>query len=271
MKIRSISFILILCAGMLIAPVPALPFQTHNGNDVITEQNFKRAHLLFIKAEKQFAREKFDKADSILTDCLSILPQHAQALMLRAMIRMKKQDYQSALELMGKARSAYPQIEGFMAKNQAERMSKARERLSSLRSQESELTSALEHFCNGNPGRLPLEQSLISVRASISSLEHLAEQPDPPQNQLPPDFHYISGNILLKLGRYSEALPEYEATIANDPTHSGAHNNMALVLNALNRHQDALACLIRAELSGAKVNAAFKRALEEKLRLANQY
>jgi tetratricopeptide (TPR) repeat protein len=237
----------------------------------INPQDFKRATVVYQKAQRLFLKGKLDEAQKKIQDCLAILPQHTSALFLSAQVLLKQNDHTGALEMMTTAKAAYPLVAEFLALNQNERLARNQEQLTSLKAQEDSLMIALTKFCVGNPGRSPLEQSLASVRGSISALSGNAQKPAIAQNELPADYHYITGNILYKLGQPAEALVEYETATRLDPTHSRAYNNMALAHFSQQRHETALSCLIRAELSGATVNADFKKTLEEKVSAANLY
>lgn len=240
-------------------------------NRTISLQDFKRAQVVFKKAEKMFVKGKLDEAEQRVTDSLGILPQHADALFLSAQILMKKNNYPKALEMMDAAKTAYPQVAEFLALSQNERLARNQDQLNFLKAQEESLIVAMTGFCVGNPGRSVLEQSLASVKCSISILKGNAQKPVLAHTEPPADYHYITGNILYKLGQPEAALVEFETATRLDPTHSRAYNNMALAQFSLNRHNEALSCLIRAELCGAAVNSDFKKALEEKVSEANLY
>jgi hypothetical protein len=75
------------------------------------------------------------------------------------------------------------------------------------------------------------------------------------------------GAALRSLGRYEEALADYDAALAIAPTHGAAHNNRGVALAALNLHDDARAAYDQAlAINPRDDRARFNRALAELVR-----
>jgi hypothetical protein len=70
------------------------------------------------------------------------------------------------------------------------------------------------------------------------------------------------GAALRALGRYQEALADYDSALATAPAHGAAHNNRGVALAALNRYDDARAAYDRAlAIDPHDERARFNRAL----------
>ncbi len=230
------------------------------GNDILLKQ--KKLLPLYRKANKMLTKNRLDDAERNLNKCLSILPSHPDSHFLLAQVHYRRNQQDPALQAIENAEKHYKLLADVSARSRLENATHKQNMLISLRGQEKDLEEAATVYCGGN--RATIEMSLVALRSSIRDIEQQLNSPSVENADIPADYAYFHGNILFKQGRLAEALAQYEAAIRIDPTHSNAFNNMALVLHSLDRDQEALACLVRAQLSGAKVNRDFKRALEEK-------
>lgn len=232
-------------------------------NDTLLKQ--KKLMPLYMKANKMLTQNRLDDAELNLNKCLSILSSHPESHFLLAQILYRRNQLDQALQAIENAEKNHKLLAEDLARSREDFVRLKQNQLISLRGQEKDLEETLTMFCGGNPGRVPYESSLIAVRSSIRGVEQQLSSSGMESDDFPADYVYFHGNIFFKQGRLPEALAQYEAAVRIDPTHSNAFNNMALVLHSLGRDQEALACLVRAQLSGAKVNPDFKKALEKKI------
>ena len=77
-----------------------------------------------------------------------------------------------------------------------------------------------------------------------------------------PEFHNNLGLVLAALDRHDEAIAAHRRALALQPVHAGAWNNLGLALTAANALDDAIAAFDRAlELAPSLTEARFNRAL----------
>jgi len=109
------------------------------------------------------------------------------------------------------------------------------------------------------------EGNLEKDRNTLAQIDLQLQNPIPQTLEVPAGYHYIHGNVLFKSKRSAEAADQYLETIRLEPHHEFAYNNLASLYFAAGQFQKALDFLRRAEANGVKVNAAFKKDLEERL------
>lgn len=102
-------------------------------------------------------------------------------------------------------------------------------------------------------------------RSVLGRIDQQLRDPIPENPPVPAGYHYIHGNILFKLRRFREAADRYLETIRLDPHHEFAYNNVASLYLGIGQYQTALDFLLQAEANGVKVNADFKKDLEDRL------
>jgi Flp pilus assembly protein TadD len=104
-----------------------------------------------------------------------------------------------------------------------------------------------------------------SSRIELGRIDQKLREPIPENPSITAAYHYIHGNILYKSKRFQEASEQYLETIRLDPHHEFAYNNLAGIYYGIGQFQKAFDYLLQAEANGVKVNAAFKKDLEDKL------
>lgn len=257
-KMAGLLVIMLLTAAVLSAQI------TYNEGDQKMQQNYKRANPLYLKAEKALAKNDAAKAEKLATECLEIMPEHANATFLLAQLYLKKQDFPKALETIIKAKENFKIMSQLVTFTHQEYMNSLRERIEGLEVAKSNMQEALSNMPPNSTGRAQYEGQLTKIQGQIDIVRNQLKEPIPQTFDIPANFHYIHGNVLFKMRRYSEAAEQYTHAINADPTHSNAYNNLSLVLFSLQKFDEALDCLIRAESAGAKVNPEFKKAVSEK-------
>jgi Flp pilus assembly protein TadD len=80
---------------------------------------------------------------------------------------------------------------------------------------------------------------------------------------VPAEYDFFQGNCLFKLGRAAEAEGRYKAALRADPKHTGAANNLANLLYAGGRPQEARAAIQEAEANSVEINPGLKKAVEK--------
>ncbi len=78
---------------------------------------------------------------------------------------------------------------------------------------------------------------------------------------IPAEYSYLHGNLLIRLKRFAEALPQFEKAVVADPKHGKALNNIASLHFMAGQYAEALEYIERAEAVGTKVDPDFKKAV----------
>ncbi|TET70848.1 MAG: tetratricopeptide repeat protein [Candidatus Aminicenantes bacterium] len=255
-KIIIYSFILILFLG-----TPSLFGQKdYTREERQLFQRYKIANSYFKKGKKNFLKEDFRKAEKELKKCLKRMPEHSGAYFFLSQISYKWGNLERSLEEIENAKKNYAYIDKvkanieqlYILELQELKMQK-QEKLGLLRESLSRAQSALE--------RSQIEAGIGTLEADIGTISSQLSRPLPSLEQMPVDYFYFHGNILLKLKRYKEADSQYQEAIKINPQHGDAYNNLASLYYMAKQYQKALDYLKQAEANGAKINPEFKKAV----------
>lgn len=239
---------------------------TYNEGDQNLRKSYQRANPIYLKAEKLFKKNNFEKALSLVQECLNLMPEHANASFLMAQIYIKQDKLPEALNAVILAKKNYTLLSQFVTFTRQEYLNSIQEKLENLRQQRSNLEEYVNSQKAGGPQKSQAQVQLNLLSTQINEIEKQLKSPiAPATDTLPANYHYIHGNIYFKMRRFFEAIEEYKKAIEIDPTHRTAYNNMSLVYYSMGKFQEAFDCLIMAESAGAQVNPDFKKALQEKL------
>lgn len=258
------AIILSVLAGLLLSAGLSAQIAYNEGDQKLRE-TYKRANPLYLKANKFLGKNDLKQAEAKAMECLALMPEHANATFLIAQLQLKRQEFPKALETIVKAKENFKLMAGLITFTHQEYMDSLRSRIEGLEQAKNNYEEILAALGQNTTARAQYEGHLVKVNAQIDAVRNQLREPIPQTFDIPSDYHYIHGNILFRLRRHSEAVEQYNRAIEADPTHSNAYNNLSLALFSLNRFDEAMDCLIRAEAAGAKVNPDFKKALTEKI------
>ena len=96
--------------------------------------------------QKDFVKEKFQKAREKLEKCIEIMPEHANAWLLLAQIESKENHLDQALEDIQKAKMNFESIAKFQTLTQERLFTELREQKVALQAQANALESALSQM-----------------------------------------------------------------------------------------------------------------------------
>lgn len=196
-------------------------------------QKYQAANKRFEQGKKEFGKGKIDKAEKEFTECLNIMPEHADAQFMLAQIAYKKGDLELARSRMETAKENYH----FIVK-----MKMNMDQIRILKTQEAR-----------DSGRYD--------EVGTEALDHRLNRPVATKEEIPADYHYIHGNILFKLREFQEAHDMYVKAIAIDPKHKDAYNNLINIYLMSKQYQKGLDYLKMAEDNHVKINEKLKEAL----------
>jgi len=221
---------------------------------------FKRADAKFQKGKGLFIKEKYEKAEVELRNCLEIMPEHADALFFLSQIDYKKGDFEQAIADIEKAKSNYEFIGQFYTFTHQERLEALRDEKFKLENDVMNLQNELSRVVS-QEDKQKIQMSIDRIKNDISAINLRLNEPIPPVLTTPAEYYYIHGNILFKLKRLQEAHDQYLEAINIDPKHSSAYNNLINLYYMSRNYEAALKFIEKAEASGVKLNPELKKAV----------
>lgn len=260
-----------LAAGWVLSAGPASGQVGFKQDERLLVQKYKASNAKFEEGKALFQKGKVDKAGKKLQECLEIFPKNPDARYLMAQIEIQEGNLDAALASIETAETNFVEIGQLYTFTHHEMLSDLREQrarveesiragegnLADLRSQpRSDMTQAAISSAEGN---------LEKDTNTLAKIDLQLQNPIPQTLEVPPGYHYVHGNVLFKSKRFAEAADQYLETIRLEPRHEFAYNNLASLYFATGQFQKALDFLRRAKDNGVKVNAAFKKDLEERL------
>ncbi|MBK8595248.1 MAG: hypothetical protein IPP07_19565 [Holophagales bacterium] len=232
----------------LVAQTGSAPPESLNV-DVERVRQYRDATAAYERARESFDRKDFERARKELGVCFQRIPAYPDAHLLLAKVHYIEKDYAKALVEVEKARAGHQALSTSLASVQANRLSDMYTR---VRTQ----TAEYQHLTHQAVGAWP------SFEPEAKEIERLltAQRSDP--NELPAEYSFFHGNVLLRLGRTAEAAARYEEALRAQAGYSDAANNLAALYLGERQNERALAVLSKAEASGATINPELKRAIE---------
>ncbi|MFQ6069173.1 MAG: tetratricopeptide repeat protein [Candidatus Aminicenantales bacterium] len=234
-------------------------------------QKFKMAKGIFEKGKKFFLKKNYRKAEAEFMKCLEAMSEYADADFYLSQIYYNQGDLDKALACIEKAKKNYK----FLIKVN---LNREHQYLIQLRNQRDKLTRYQEFLRNElgkasdqeQQGKLKGEIWKVGDKIKTIDIEirkYLDEQKEPPE--LPANYFYHHGNILIRQNKFQEAFNQYQEAIRIDPKHGNAYNNLANIYFLAKNYEKAWECLKKAQEYGAKVNSKFKEAVREALKKGN--
>jgi len=226
-------------------------------------QRYQASHRNFEKGIKNFHKGKLPKAEAELLLCVDKMPQHAEARFYLAMIAYRTERLIQALEWIEGAKQDYAmnaQLEFILEQKQRqERLEMQRqEKMNRMRYLETQATRDSRGEEENQQGT---NEDLAKAAEEVSRLDDQVSRPPMVNKDIPADYHYVHGNIVLQLERIREAQALYEETIKLNPQHGEAYNNLASIMFADQKYQEALKYLELAESFGASINPELRQRL----------
>ncbi len=214
--------------------------------DENTFQKFKLAKRMFEKGQDCFLKEKYDKAEEALLQCLENFPNYSQADYFLSQIYYQKGDFGKALEHIEKAKANYKFMADLLVASQ-------QKYLDELRIEKQELQSALPSITN--------KEEIERTRKKIDVINSRLTEPMPLVSEMSADYYYFNGNIFMKMKKFNDAHANYIEALKLNPLHGNASNNLASLYFMIKKYQQALDYLNQAEANGVKINPEFKKAI----------
>lgn len=245
-------------AILALALAPGLPLAARTGPappaslnvDVERVRQCRDATAAYTRAIESFERKDFEATRKELGVCFQRIPAYPDAHLLLAKVHYVEKDYVQALVEVERAKAGHQVLATSLASVQEARLSEMRARIR----ESSDLATAL--FRWGINWLEPEGMEIERIRS--------AQRSDP--NELPAEYSFFHGNVLLRLGRIAEAEARYEEALRARAGYSDAANNLAALHLGERRNEKALAVVSRAEASGATINPELKKLIEAGLK-----
>ena len=248
---------LALAAGFPLAAQTGPAQSEHQNVDVQLVRQYRDATADYGKARESFDRKDFEGTRKELGVCFQRIPAYPDAHFLLAKVFYIEKDYAQALNEVELAKAGHQTLAMLMASVQEDRLSEMRARIR----ENNDLAANPQVTYRPGAGRAAswYEPEGREIERILS-----ARRSDP--NELPAEYSFFHGNVLLRLGRSAEAAAQYEEALKTRADYSEAANNLAALYLGERQNEKALAVVSKAEASGATIGAELKRAIETGLR-----
>ena len=261
--------LLIFAAGLGLLSSTAFGQVGFEQDERLLVQKYKASDAKLKEGRELFLKKKYDPAEKKLRECLGVFPKNPGALYLMAQIHLVRGDADAALSSIESAEASFTETKQLYMFYHQEMMVELRDQRGkieeSIANRESVLSELKSRKGSDATEISSLESQVQQERSVLGRIDQKLREPIPENLPVPAGYHYIHGNIMFKLKRFREAADQYLETIRLDPRHEFAYNNVAGLYFGIGRYQEALDFLLRAEANGVKVNAAFKKDLEDRL------
>lgn len=268
-RIKNVLTIFIVCASVLLGTIPATAQEKDwSREEYKLLQKFKMARGPFEKGKELFLKENYKKAEDELSKCLEVMPEYAEADFYLSQIYYKQGNLEKASTHIEKAKKNYV----FLIKMN---LNREHQYLIQLRDQRENLNQAWSHLqsqlakASAQEEQGKIQGQIWKVESDINIIDieirkYISEQKE--IDELPANYFYHHGNILIRQNKFKEAYEQYQEAIRIDPKHGNAYNNLANLYFLSKQYEKAWDCLEKAEAYGATVNPKFKEAVQKALK-----
>jgi tetratricopeptide (TPR) repeat protein len=227
----------------------------------VSVQATRAARSHYQKASKAFEERKLEQTIELIDKALALWPDFSEAHFLRAKVAYYQKSYADAARHMTRAEQGFVASLALHAEAQRFRRQELERSRDNHRYRIDALRGQLSQAQTDEQRRVIQEQIDVAQRFYDDAQREISQPPTETEPELPPDYHFFAGNILLRLGRRDDAAQRYEQAIAAKPDHADAVNNLANLYLDAGQPLRALDVLTKAEGRGVKVNPALKQAV----------
>ncbi|MCP5109070.1 MAG: MBL fold metallo-hydrolase, partial [bacterium] len=215
-------------------------------------KKYKAAHRYFLKGENLFLKGKYPASQKKLEKGLEIMPRHPQSHFYLAQIYYYSKAYPQALDHIQQSKTDFEFVASLVKRQNMQNAQKLKKQKNDLDAYYLEVQCALSS--NSACG----SRQLGGIAGKSAEIDGKLNRSLVSGPRLPADYFYVHGNILFKLKQYPGAREQYRSTIAADPNHAGAYNNLANLYYLGKKYSKALFCLQEAENNGVSTNSRLK-------------
>lgn len=258
-------FITALFAGLWIfSSTLAFAQRDFNMSEKKLLEKFKMANSQFLEGESAFKKGNYKKATKKLNECLSIMPEHANAYFYHAQISLKEKDFTNALKWIEKAKDNFKFIAQFQNFTHQQLMEMMRDQRSGLQEQLQSMENTLNQTSTSSSNRDQISSQISLIKQKISTLDQQMNRPITNYDEMPADYFFIHGNIFFQMKQFGQARDQYIQAIATDPTNVGACNNLTNIYFVIEKNNaKAWETIQQAETHGVQINPKLKEAVQK--------
>lgn len=188
-------------------------------------KDYAMAKKYYLEGMKHKKDGKMDKAQEKFLKSVEVTTNFPESFVELGNIYMREKDYDKAIGEYDKAAESYLRLEAYVSKG------------------------------------------IISTAAwkrefDVASRE-LYRDLQEPNFAIPPKVYFLRGGAYFRKGMLKEASEQFTRTIALDPNHGDAHNNLAVIYYLTKKYDLAWKHMRLAEENGAKVNPKFVEDLKK--------
>jgi tetratricopeptide (TPR) repeat protein len=262
---RSTVSLSILALGILGgAPGTAFSQAQYRNVDVQVVRQYRDAGIQYEKARALFAKKDFSGAQERLDACLEIMPDYADAHLLRAKILYTEKDYLRALAAVEQAKRGYGATASLRERMSQDRESEIRKRIQQKDADAGDLRVRLAQAPADQ--RQLIQSQIDRLESERATLDREIRDLTPGLVRIPAEYFFFHGNVLLRLGKYPESIEQYNEALKLDPGYGEAANNLASLYYSARQYEKAMEVVTQAQLKGATINQELKKAIEDGLR-----
>ena len=237
--------------GLTLAGAPPLIAQTGPAQsevqtvDAQLVRRYREAEVAYGKGREHFERKDFEGTRRELGACFQSIPSYPDAHFLLAKVFYIEKDYPQALKAIERAKAGYRTLATILATLQEDRLSEMRTRIQ----EQADLAAAFGRWISRpEPEGREIDRILYAQRSD--------------RNELPAEYSFFHGNVLLRLNRPAEAAAQYEEALKTDPACGEAANNLAALYHSARLDEKAREVVTKAESNGVVVNSELKNEID---------
>jgi len=266
MKKSSFIPTVILIGGAVLTAAAAIPAgQQFDQKDMAVIQKYRAAAPDLEKGQELLVKGKLDQAEKKLLKVLDTLPEHATAAYFLADCYSKQGRIDLGLAAIEKAKGNFANFNRIIFRWQMTQVNRFENNKTQLGEQLSDLQKQLAQ-AKTDSERRSIQNQISSVQAKQNAGGQRTKEQQISENYtIPADYYYLHGNLLFKKKDYPAALDQYLKAVEVDPKHGNSYNNIANLYYMGKQYDKAREYLEKAEANGAKVNPAFKQAVDKAL------
>jgi len=218
------------------------------------------------KAEKQLAKERYDKAEELFRAAIADEPTFPDAYLGLASALCGQQRYADALPVLQQAQDAYVRWRQTAQATEMQARQDAAARAREFRDLQQQQAQRAPGAQAQGPGAAASDLARMAA-ARVRSEEYMARRGWKMEefDAIPAHAFYLAGLCRLRTGDRQGAIAELEACLARDEGHGLAHYNLAVALFAGGDAAGAAANLQAARDAGIEPNPKFVADLERRL------
>lgn len=236
-------------------------------NDSQLLSRFEDANAHCEKARKLFAKKDLSGTRQALEDSLRLFPELAEAHLLMAKVFYIENNFEQALLEVILAKNGHLSTATLLQRMQQDRMTWLRERRQEKEETISELRARLATVPAEQKQQVQLQ--IYRVEKDKDEIDRMLYGTTPTANQIPAEYFFFHGNVLLRLKDYTEAAAQYDEALKSNPGYGDAANNLASLYFTTGEYEKALAVVKGVETHGVLVNPELKKAIQDALRQHN--